>query len=224
MPLWGENWKILQLILFRLRGKVACELLHYRSMELQEERNTVTRLELADGSPCSIRKMEPGDEPSFREFHSVIPEEEQLFIKSKIRDGSLFREWMSDPQGEEHIVLLAFVDGRLVAMGSLHQRLGGWKRHLGKVYFLTHPEYRGLGLLDRLLEMIIEISGELGLTKLESELNGERKVAIDSLGAMGFRELVRLPDYIRDMKAESHDYVLMGMELVADFENLGAGD
>lgn len=193
-------------------------------MRVLDGEKSVVRIELRDGTPCSVRKMEAGDEPAFREFHAVIPEEEQLFIKSKIRDGSLFREWMSDPEGEEHIVLLAFVDGRLVAMGSLHQRLGGWKRHIGKVHFLTHPDYRGLGLLDALLEMIIGISEDLGLTKLESELNGERKVALESLGAMGFRELVRLPNYIRDMRAESHDYVLMGMDLVASFENLGAGD
>ena len=193
-------------------------------MKLQDDPKSVVRLLLPDQTPCSIRRMEPGDEPAFREFHSVIPEEEQLFIKSQIRDGSLFREWMKDPQGDEHIVLLAFVDGRLVAMGSLHQRMGGWKRHIGKVYFLTHPDYRGLGLLGKLLEMLVEKSGELGLTKLESELNGERKVAIDSLKAIGFDELVRLPEYIRDMKAEPHDYVLMGMDLVADFENLGAGD
>lgn len=182
------------------------------------------RVELQDRTPCSIRRMEAGDEPVFRDFHAVIPEAEQLFIKSKIRDGSLFREWMVDPESGATIPLLAFVDGRLVAMGSLHQRLGGWKRHIGKVYFLTHPEFRGLGLLDALLEQVVGLSRSLGLTKLESELNGERQVAIESLAAMGFRELVRLPDYICDMRAEYHDYVLMGMDLVADFEDLGAGD
>jgi hypothetical protein len=79
-------------------------------------------------------------------------------------------------------------------------------------------------LIDHLLSIIVEVSAELGLTKLESEINGERKVAIESMATAGFKELVRLPDYIRDMRAESHDYVLMGMNLVASYENLGAGD
>ena len=147
-----------------------------------------------------------------------------MFIRSQIKDGSLFREWIEDTGNIQHFALLAFVDGKLVAMGSLHQRPGGWKRHIGRVYFLTHPDFRGLGILDQLLEILVKISTQIGLTKLESEFNGERKVAIDSMGAIGFRELVRLPNYIRDMKAESHDYVLMGMNLFADFENLGAGD
>lgn len=179
---------------------------------------------LNDGTPCVIRRMDQGDETDFREFHQFIPDEEQLFIKSQIKDGSLFRDWMAKPDDPEHLALFAIVDGGVAAMGSLHQRMGGWKRHIGKVYFLTHPDYKGLGLIDILLESIVRVSTQFGLTKLESELNGERLNAIDSMSAAGFKELVRLPNYIRDMKAESHDYVLMGINLVASYDNLGAGD
>lgn len=182
------------------------------------------RCSLRDGSPCSIRLMNEQDEPVFREFHSIIPEENQLFIRSKIKDGSLFNEWMANPETGEHLALLTFVDGQLVAIGSLHQRQGGWKRHIGKVYFLTHPDFRGQGLINLLLDPIVAIAGNLGLTQLDSELNGERETAIESLGSVGFSELVRLPDYIRDMKARPHDYVLMGKNLVPDYENLGTGD
>lgn len=182
------------------------------------------RTTLTDGASCSIRPMEEGDEVVFRDFHAVIPEREQLFVRSEIKDGTLFRKWLKERESLEHFALLAFVDGRLGAIGSLHQRPGGWKRHIGKVYFLTHPDFRGLGLLDQLLDHLIKVAGACGLTRLESELNGERVSAIESLSAVGFSELVRLPNYIRDMRAQPHDYVLMGMSLVAAYENLGAGD
>lgn len=179
---------------------------------------------VGDDLPCTIRLMERADEDAFRRFHSVIPEREQLFIRRRVKDGSLFREWMADPDFGQHVPLLALIDGHVAAMGSLHQRLGGWKRHIGTVYFLTHTKFKGLGLIDYLLEAIVDISRHRGLTKLESELNGERATAIKSMISVGFRELVRLPDYIQDMKAEYHDYVLMGMDLVPEFENLGTGD
>lgn len=182
------------------------------------------RTKLVDDVHCSIRLMEIGDELMFRNFHAVIPDREQLFLRNQIKDGTLFREWMANPETGEHLPLLAFVDGRIVAMGYLNQRLGGWKRHIGAVTFLTHPNYRGLGLIDLLLEEIIDLARHCGLTKLESEINGERVSAIEALAVSGFCEIVRIPDYVRDMKANSHDYVLMGMELVADFEFLGAGD
>ena len=62
---------------------------------------------------------------------------------------------------------------------------------------MTNPDHRGLGLIDLLLREIIEVAKHCGLTRLESELNGERTTALKSLGAMGFEELVRLPDYIQ---------------------------
>ncbi len=83
---------------------------------------------------------------------------------------------------------------------------------------------RGLGLIDRLVAEFITIARQCGLTRLESEINGEREVAIQSMAAAGFEELVRLPESIQDMEAEFHDYVLLGMRLVASFECLGTGD
>ena len=183
-----------------------------------------TRGVLRDGSPFSIRPPELGDELAFRDFHRVIPEREQLFVRSQIQDGSLFRELTSDPSFEDQLPLLAFVDGRMVAFGLLRLRAGGWKRHIGKVFFLTHPDYTGLGLIDQLLEQIIDSARHSGLIRLESELNGERQAAIASMVAVGFRELVRLPGYIQDMRADYHDYVMMGIELIAPFEFLGTGD
>ena len=183
-----------------------------------------THSQLRDGNHCSIRLPESADQTAFKDFNLIIPEREQLFVHRRIRDGSLFTEWTSDPNYDDHLPLLAFVDGRLAGLGVLRCRPGGWKRHIGKVSFLTHPDFRGLGLIDRLLEEIIESARDCGLLKLESELNGERQSAIQAMAAVGFRELVRLPNYIQDMRAEFHDYVLMGMELIAEFENLGAGD
>ena len=182
------------------------------------------RTTLKDDTPATIRIMEEGDESLFRNFHTAIPDEEQLFLRNQIRDGSLFRKWMKDPEEGEHVTLLAFVDGRIAAMGYLHQPRGGWKRHIGGVTFLTHPDFRGQGLISVLVDEIIEVARHSGLTKLESELNGERVSAIEALAFIGFSELVRLPHYIQDIQGISHDYVLMGMNLVADFEYLGAGD
>ncbi len=182
------------------------------------------RTVLRDGSPCSIRPPTASDEAAFRDFHLEVPERERLFIRNQIRDGTLFREWTCDPEFEDTLPLLAFVDGELKALGVLRERAGGWKRHIGKVTLLTHPEHHGKGLLEELLGEIVEAARNRGLARLEAEFNGERESAIRAMSAFGFEELARLPGYIQDMDAEYHDYVLMGMELVASFENLGAGD
>jgi hypothetical protein len=37
-------------------------------------------------------------------------------------------------------------------------------------------------------------------------------------------EFARIPNYVMDMQARTHTYVLMGMSLATAMENAGAGD
>ena len=39
---------------------------------------------------------------------------------------------------------------------------------------------------------------------------------------LGFSQLVRLDDYVKDMQAVSHDYILMGLDLKTDEEYASA--
>jgi hypothetical protein len=75
-----------------------------------------------------------------------------------------------------------------------------------------------------LIREIIEVARHCGLSPLQAEFNAERQLAIRSFAASGFVELMRPPDYVKDMQAKSHTYVLMGMDLTTAMENTGGGD
>jgi GNAT superfamily N-acetyltransferase len=94
---------------------------------------------------------------------------------------------------------------------------------VGLVTVLTHPDFRGRDIAKILVEEAIGAARHLGLRKLEAELNGERKIAIRALEMLGFRTLLHLPDYVLDMHAELHDYVIMGMDLLTDEDYASAG-
>lgn len=40
---------------------------------------------------------------------------------------------------------------------------------------------------------------------------------------LGFNQLIRLDDYVKDMQAIEHEYVLMGLDLRTDAEYAGVG-
>jgi len=67
----------------------------------------------------------------------------------------------------------------------------------------------------------LRVARNIGLEKLEAEFIGGQETAMKMFGLLGFAPLVRLPDYVRDMKAISHDYVLMGLGLETDEEYAG---
>ena len=135
-----------------------------------------------------------------------------------IFEGTLFKQWCQHPDFEHNLPLIMLHGERVIGEATLHQRLGGWKRHIGLITVLTHPNYRGRDVAKMLVEEQVEIARNMGLCRLEAELNGERKIAIRALEQIGFQRLMKVKDYVLDMKAVMHDYVFMGMDLRTDEE------
>jgi len=180
-------------------------------------------LELADGFRCRLRPLESQDEAAFHQLFVAVPEKEKMFIKHRVNDSEVIRSWCRDIDLGRHLPMLAVADAQIVAASTLHQQLGGWKRHIGRVSVLVHPEYRGKGLAKALVKDVIEIANQLGLEKLEAEFMGEQERAIRMFGLLGFSPILRLQEYIKDMQATKHDYVLMGLDLETDIEYAGVG-
>ena len=176
---------------------------------------------LRDGFKSVLRPLKTSDENAFHEFFLAVPEQERMFIKHRVTEPGVIREWCQNIDLGRNLPLLALASNRIIGDATLHQQLGGWKRHIGRVSVLVHPQYRGRGLAKALVVEVIEMARSIGLEKLEAEFIGEQQTAIKMFGMLGFASLLRLPDYVRDMKAVSHDYVLMGIGLETDEEYAG---
>ena len=180
------------------------------------------QLKLRDGTEVTVRPLGRRDETKFFRFFLVVPEAERLYIKCRVTDRDCLHKWFRDLDLERNLPLLMLHGTKVIGEATLHQRAGGWKRHIGLVTVLTHPEYRGRDVAKLLVAELVEVAGHLGLKKLEAELNGERKVAITVLEQLGFRELYRLPEYVLDMECRAHEYVMMGLDLITDEEYASA--
>jgi GNAT superfamily N-acetyltransferase len=189
-------------------------------LELQKFPKEVT---LKDGSRCRLRPLQRDDEQGFHEFFLAVPEPERMFIKHRVTEPQVIRSWCQDIDLGRNLPLLAFGGGKIVAAATLHQQLGGWKRHIGRVSVLVLPQHRGRGLARALVTEIAELARNVGLEKVEAEFIGEQAAAIKMFALLGFSNLVRLEDYVKDMQAISHDYILMGLDLKTDEEYAGVG-
>jgi GNAT superfamily N-acetyltransferase len=182
------------------------------SLEYALEKYPIT-VELRRGLVCAIRPLEKKDESRWHKFLLAAPEEETLYLKQPITDRKIVHDWCVSLDYEENLPLLMLHDTKVVGMATLHQRRGGWRRHIGLITIMTHPEYCGLNVGRILSQEVVEIAPHAGLRKLEARLTGERKVTFEALEAIGFRQLLYLADYVLDMHCQPHDYVLMGMDL-----------
>ena len=179
---------------------------------------------LRDGTPVTIRPLGKRDDARLHKFLLTVPEEERLFIKTPLRDRAVVRDWCRNADYERNLPLVMWHGTKIIGEATLHQRLGGWKRHIGLITLLTHPAYRGRDVSKLLVSELIEISRSRGLRRLEAEVNGERKIALAVLSRLGFSKLLDLEDYVLDMTAVPHNYVLLGMNLKVDDEFAGVGD
>jgi GNAT superfamily N-acetyltransferase len=180
-------------------------------------------IKLKDGSKCKLRPLRKEDQKSFHQLFLAVSEPERMFIKHRVTEPQVIRDWCHNIDLGRNLPLLAVMDGKVVGDATLHQQLGGWKRHIGRVSVLVHPNYRGRGLARALVTDIVNIARDVGLEKVEAEFIGEQKAAIKLFAMLGFSNLVRLDSYVKDMQAIAHDYVLMGLELKTDEEYAGMG-
>ncbi len=180
-------------------------------------------IKLKDGSTVTLRPLRRQDEKQFHEFFQAVPERERMFIKHRVTDPGVIRDWCENIDLGRNLPLLAVSENKIIGDATLHQQLGGWKRHIGRVSVLVHPQHRGRGLAKALVHEIVEISRNIGMEKVEAEFIGEQEAAIHMFAMLGFSNLLRLEDYVKDMQAIKHDYVLMGLDLTTDEEYAGVG-
>ena len=181
------------------------------------------KIVLKSGFEATLRPLKRDDEETFHTFFLGVPEQERAFIKHRVTEPAVIRDWCQKIDLGRNFPLLAIADGKIVGDATLHQQLGGWKRRIGRVSVLVLPQYRGRGLARAMIGEIVQIARNLGLERLEAEFIGEQETAIKMFALLGFSNLLRFEDYVKDMQAISHDYILMGLNLRVDEEYAGVG-
>ena len=158
-------------------------------------------MKLKDGSKSRLRPLRKDDEKNFHEFFLAVPEAERMFIKHRVTEPQVIRDWCQSIDLGRNLPLLALMEGKIIGDATLHQQLGGWKRHIGRVSVLVHPKYRGRGLAKALVAEIVDTARAVGLEKVEAEFIGEQEAAMHMFAMLGFSNLLRLDDYVKDMQA-----------------------
>jgi ribosomal protein S18 acetylase RimI-like enzyme len=179
-------------------------------------------IKVKDGSQVKLRPLKRADEKEFHALFQSIPEPERMFIKHRVTDSDVIRDWCQNIDLGRNLPLLATDGNKIAGVATLHQQLGGWKRHIGRVSVLVQPNVRGRGIARALVHEIVEIARATGLEKVEAEFIGGQDAAIHMFAMLGFSELWRREDYVKDMQAIAHDYVLMGLDLTTDEEYTSA--
>ena len=176
-----------------------------------------------DGIEIEIRPLESNDEKALLSFFKNLPQPEVMFFKRRVSDPEVIKSWCENIELDSRLPLLALHEGKVVAISSLLQNKGGWKRHIGRISQSILPKYRQKGIAGKLVQELVDVARMAGLQKVEAEFIDKQEGGQKLFALLGFTHLLRLEDYVQDMQAINHDYVLMGMDLKTDEEYTGMG-
>jgi len=74
------------------------------------------------GLSCDVRPLEPTDETSFHEFFLTLPTQERMFIKHRVTEPEVIRDWCQNIDLGRNLPLLAISEGQILADATLHQQ------------------------------------------------------------------------------------------------------
>ena len=176
-----------------------------------------------DGVDLQIRIIENTDEKGLLGFFKALPAPELMFFKHRVTDADVISGWCENITLDVNLPLLALDEGKVIAVAPLHQNKGGWQRHIGRISCSVLPKYRQKGIAGKLVQELVDVARMSGLQKVEAEFIDKQEGGQKMFALLGFTHLVKLEDYVQDMQAINHDYVLMGMDLMTDEEYAGMG-
>jgi GNAT superfamily N-acetyltransferase len=169
---------------------------------------------LRDGSPVTLRGLQPADAGALVAFFAALPAEDRYWMKDDVTDPDIVRRWAEESGTGRSVAVVAEAAGQIVADAVLVHHRGTFRAHQAEIRVSILPAYRGKGLGTILVRDLAELAWELDLEFVEFELvAGPQDAAIEAVRSLGAFEAGTLSDFVRDAAGRPHDVVFLRIAL-----------
>jgi ribosomal protein S18 acetylase RimI-like enzyme len=175
---------------------------------------TITRypkeLILKDHREIIMKPFEEGDKEKLLEFYKNLPVSQRWFLKEDPSDISVIKKWIDNQNKGKAFSLIAFYEERIVAHGTMLQRLFGGRRHVGRLKIMVAPDFRQIQLGTWMVFDLLRRGMEMGIEKVRADfVVGIDDSAIEAFKKLDFMEEAVLKDYVRDEIGNYYNYKIM---------------
>jgi ribosomal protein S18 acetylase RimI-like enzyme len=169
---------------------------------------------LKDHREIIMRPFEEGDQYKLLEFYKNLPVPLRWFLKEDPSDIAVIKKWLDNQQEGKAFSLVAFYEDRIVAHGTILQRLFGGRRHVGRLRVMVTTDFRQLQLGTWMVFDLVRRGMEMGLDKIRADfVVGLEDSAIEAFRKLDFIEEAVLKDYVMDEKGNYYNYKIMIKQL-----------
>ncbi len=182
----------------------------------------VKEMKLKDGTKVRIRPMDKGDVERSLAFFRGLPEDDREYLRTDVTQQSVVEKRIARIAESEVDRLVAVVDDRIVADGSLELSGAEWTAHVGELRLIVSRDHqrKGLGMLMARELYLLAASRkveQIVVTMARPQVGAQR-----IFRKLGFHEDATLPGHVRSRSGAKHDLILMRCDLEALWQEMEA--
>ncbi len=166
-------------------------------------------VKLKDDKDVLIRAMKREDLEGSLAFFRALSEEDRLSLRGDMTTRESVEKRIREIEEGTVKRLVAVAGETIVADGALELSHFGWERHVAELRLLvaTPYQHKGLGML--MAGALYDVASSAGIEEVVVKMMATQTAALRIFHKLGFREEVVLRDYVKDMKGNRKDLVLM---------------
>ena len=165
------------------------------------------------GTRVTIRPVERADAHELLEFFMRIPKDDSFYLNESVIPEVIV-DWVHHIHFDEAFRVVAGVDHRIVADGTLYRHRGGGPRHIGEIRVVVDPSYRNEGIGSLIIRELIDAAYDDGFERVIFQLvGGKQDNGINLAERLGFTRAETRPDFVKDLDGNPQDVVVMELPL-----------
>lgn len=164
---------------------------------------------LKDGTAVKIQGLTPKDIDLLMDFYRALPLEDRKYLKFDVTDRKVVAKRLQRLESGDDIRIVAVHDGLIVASGALELSGEAWSKHQGEIRVMVARPFQQRGLGTIMIRELYFIAVQHNLQTIVAKMMRPQVGAQKIFHRLGFGEESLMPDFVRDIRGESQDLIVM---------------
>ena len=177
-------------------------------------------IQLKDGTSVVIRPMRTDDLDRSWAFFQALSPEDRAYLRRDVTRREVVEARMRSMESGSIKRLVAVAGDRIVAEAALELEASGWKEHVGELRMIVATDHQRKGLGRFMARELYSVAAEAKVEEIMVRMMRPQVAARSIFRRLGFHEETLLPDYVKDLKGQKHDLILMRCDLEALWQEL----
>lgn len=178
-------------------------------------------MQMKDNSEVLIREMTLDDLDRSLAFFLNLPEEDRLYLRRDVTLRESVEERIRTMDTGLINRLVAVVDDRIVADGSLELEAHEWKKHIAEIRLIVAHNYQRKGLGTLMARELYFLAASRKVEEIIVKIMEPQKGVVNIFKRFGFHQEAILPDYVKDIHGLKHDLIVMRCDLEGLWQKMG---